>query len=111
MHSRTKRRSTAGTSRRRSSYTPGTPSRHARVSTDAAAAAAAAAAASACGGGGVVGEEGRADSAAEKGFAEVLAKNPNRVGEESRSETLRLWQRRILIESAQQCIQIEAIYW
>jgi hypothetical protein len=30
------------------------------------------------GGGGVVGEEGRADSAAEKGFAEVLAKNPNR---------------------------------
>ena len=58
--------------------TPGTQSRHARVSTDAAAAAAAAAAASACGGGGVVGEEGRADSAAEKGFAEVLAKNPNR---------------------------------
>ena len=32
------------------------------------------------GGGGVriVGEEGRADSTAEKGFAEVLAKNPNR---------------------------------
>jgi hypothetical protein len=30
------------------------------------------------GGGGVVGEEGRADSTAENGFAEVLAKNPNR---------------------------------
>ena len=37
------------------------------------------AAASACGGGGVVGEEGRADSTAEKGFTEVLAKNPNRI--------------------------------
>jgi hypothetical protein len=43
VHSRTKRRSTAGTSRRRSSYTPGTPSRRARVSADAAAAAASAA--------------------------------------------------------------------
>ena len=30
------------------------------------------------GGGGIVGEDGRADSTAEKGFAEVLAKNPNR---------------------------------
>ena len=30
------------------------------------------------GGGGVVGEEGRADSTAENGFTEVLAKNPNR---------------------------------
>ena len=70
------------------------------------------------GGGGVVGEEGRADSTAEKGFAEVLAKNPNRntwtfcqrkcliCFFTRRSETLRLWQRRILIESAQRCIQI-----
>ena len=40
---------TAGTSRRRSSYTPGTPSRRARVSADAAVVVAAAAA-SACGG-------------------------------------------------------------
>ena len=57
---------------------PRTRREHAHVSADAAAAAAAASAASACGGGGVVGEEGRADSTAEKGFAEVLAKNPNR---------------------------------
>ena len=52
--------------------TQGKPSRHAHVSADALGRS------GGCGGGsgvGIVGDEGRADSTAEKGFAEVLMKN------------------------------------
>ena len=111
---------TAGTSRRRSSYTPGTPSRRARVSADAAVVVAAAAA-SACGGPAAAASLGRKvartpprRTGSQKCWRRIPTETRERSVRESdidwvftrRSETLWLCQRRILIESAQQCIQI-----